>query len=473
MEKFTSGLYTDFYELTMAQGYLLNSMEDKDSVFDLYFRSNPFDGGYAVFAGLEDAIKGVMNFSYSTDEIEYLRKLGFKSVFLKYLENFSFSGSIYAFREGDIVFQDDILLRVQSNIIEAQLLESILLNIINYQTLAATKARRIIFASGGKTVVDFGLRRAQGKASISGARAAFIGGVSGTSNTLAAKIYGIPAIGTHAHSWVQSFDNELLAFRKYVEIYPDNSTLLVDTYDTLKSGLPNAIIVAKELERQGKKLNAIRLDSGDLAYFSKKARKLLDDEDLRYVKIVVSNQLDEYLVDSLLDQNSPIDMFGIGTKLICSYDQPALDGVYKIAQYDNKPTLKFSENIEKINNPGKKKVVRFLDERGKFLIDGLLLDNENEDIITLIRHPAIPFKKVKIKFEMIRDKVFYPIVEDGKLVYKFPEIRNIQNFSAKRFEMLSDSQKRFTNPHTYRVGVSNDLYKLREDLIRRRSENFN
>ncbi|MGC9366564.1 MAG: nicotinate phosphoribosyltransferase [bacterium] len=473
MNRYNSGLYTDFYELTMAQGYFLSGMKDKSAVFDLFYRSNPFQGGYAIFAGLEDAVKALFDFSYSSQDIEFLKSYGFDEKFLDYLKNFKFSGDLWSFREGDVVFPNQTLLRVDSNIIEAQLLESILLNIINFQTLIATKTNRIVWAAQGRPVVDFGLRRAQDKASIAGAKAAFIGGVAGTSNTYAAKKFNIPAMGTHAHSWVQCFSNELEAFTKYSDIYPDNSTLLVDTYDTLDSGVPNAIEVAKQMEKNGHKLKAIRLDSGDLAYFSKKARKMLNDAGLDYVKITASNQLDEYLIKSLLEQDSPIDFFGVGTKLICSYDQPALDGVYKMAEFDQQPSLKFSENEEKINNPGKKQVVRYKDEQGYFFMDGIILDEQVEDQIDNLRHPSISHKHTKIDLNKMKpEKLMTKIIDKGKMMYSFPNLEEVRDFSKKRFSLLPDEHKRFVNPHLYRVGLSDELFNLRKRLIERREDNY-
>ena len=469
-EEYFSGLYTDFYELTMSQAYFLSGKKDEKVVFDLYFRKNPFGSGYTVFAGLEDAINAVLNFRFSENDLNYLDSLGFHKDFLDYLKDFRFKGNIYSFREGDIVFNNEPLIKVEGNIIEAQLLETMLLNFINYQTLIATKTRRMYFASKGRVVVDFGMRRAQGFAAISGSKASYIGGAAGTSNTYAAKVYNIPAVGTHAHSWIQSFESEYEAFKKYADIYPDNTTLLVDTYDTLKTGIPNAIKIAKYLEDKGYKLKGIRLDSGDLAYFSKKARKMLDENRLDYVKIVVSNQLDEHIIDSLLDQNAPIDIFGVGTKLITSYSQPALDGVYKLSEIGGRPTLKFSENTEKINLPGNKKVIRFLNGENEFYIDGVILSNEKEESISLLRHPSIPFKKTEISDNLILDNVFFKIVENGKLVYNFPPLSKVREFSLKRFEQLPSEFKRFVNPHIYRVGLSDKLYTLRHNLIERRLE---
>ncbi len=469
-ENYFSGLYTDFYELTMSQAYFLSGKKDEKVVFDLYFRKNPFGSGYTVFAGLEDAVKAVLKFHFSDYDLEYLESIGFDKNFLDYLRDFRFKGNIYSFREGDIVFNNEPLMKIEGSIIEAQLLETMLLNFINYQTLIATKTRRMYFAAKGRTVVDFGMRRAQGFAAIAGSKASYIGGAAGTSNTYAARIFSIPPVGTHAHSWIQSFNSEYEAFKKYADTYPENTTLLVDTYDTLKSGIPNAIKIARYLEKKGFKLKAIRLDSGDLAFFSKKARQMLDENGLNYVKIVVSNQLDEHIIDSLLDQDAPIDIFGVGTKLITSYSQPALDGVYKLSEIDGRPTLKFSENTEKINLPGNKKVVRYLNGNNEFFIDGVILTDEDEEKISLLRHPSIPFKKTEITENLKPEKVFYKIVENGKLVYTFPSLKEVRDFSLSRFEQLPSEFKRFVNPHIYRVGLSNKLYTLRHNLIERRLE---
>ena len=466
MEHYYSGLYTDFYELTMAQAFFFSEKRKTPAIFDLYFRSNPFRGGYGVFAGLEDAINGVLQFSFEANDLDYLSSIGFRKEFLDYLADFRFSGNIHGFREGEIVFANDPLLRVESTILEAQLIESMLLNIVNYQTLIATKAMRAVYAAKGRDVIDFGLRRAQGMGAIAAARAAFIGGAMGTSNTFAAKRYGIPAVGTHAHSWIQSFESELDAFRNYAEMYPDHTTLLVDTYSTLKSGIPHAIQVAKELAKKGHQLQAIRLDSGDLAYFSKKARKLLDKAGLESVKIVASNQLDERLITSLLEQGAPIDIFGVGTRLVTGGEQSALDGIYKLSSIGGNPTIKLSENEEKINFPGRKKVVRYINGDGNFAIDGILLEDEAEERIRVLRHPSTEFKKTRIIQEgLTAETVFFPFVENGNTIAHFPSLNEVREFARTRFARLSDGHKRFVNPHIYRVGLSNRLYELRRSLI--------
>jgi len=326
-----SALYTDLYELTMSQGYFFSDKKNDSACFDYFFRKNPFKGGYTVFAGLSDFLSLIKDFTFTDDNLRYLSSIGFNRKFVEYLKDFKFKGKIYSFREGEIIFPDEPIIRIEGNIIECQLIETLLLNIINFESLIATKTCRIVYASKGKPVIDFGLRRAQGFGGLQASKAAIIGGANGTSNTLAGYLYNMPVKGTHAHSWVQSFDSEIEAFRRFVENWPENSILLIDTYDTLNSGLPNAIKVAKEMEKKGKRLLGLRLDSGDFAYLSKKVRSILDSEGLDYVKIVVSNQLDEYTIQSLNNQQAPVDLFGVGTKLITAYDQPALDGVFKLA----------------------------------------------------------------------------------------------------------------------------------------------
>ena len=467
-----SGLYTDYYELTMAQGYFYDGRKDAAAVFDLYFRTAPFAGGYAIAAGLEQAVRSALAFSYADDDLSYLSGLGFKKKFLDYLSRFRFAGDIDAFPEGETAFPDNVLVRVSAPLIQAQLLESMLLNVINFQTLIATKTMRIVYAAKTRPVIDFGLRRAQAEGAMAASRAAFIGGAVATSNTLAGKLYGIPVAGTHAHSWIQSFESEYAAFSAYARRYPGATTLLVDTYDTLNSGVPNAIRVAREMEARGERLRSIRLDSGDMAFLSKRARAMLDDAGLGSVKILASNQLDEHLIDSILDQNAPIDMFGVGTKLICSYDQPALDGIYKLCEIDGRPKIKFSEAPEKINNPGKKSVFRYVDERGKFLIDTLALADETPGSVTVIRHPVVDYTKTPLDLKKLRpERLLQPIVRRGELAYDFPSLAHIQAYARERFAMLPDEHKRFANPHTYRVGLSEKLHRLRLELIENRLKN--
>ncbi len=464
-----TGLYTDFYELTMAQAYFFSPYRDATGTFDLHYRKNPFGGGYAIFAGLSEAIQGLQHYRFQEEDLNFLADRGFKPDFLDYLKDFRFQGSIDGFLEGDIVFGGEPLLRVRASIMEAQLIETLLLNIINFQTLIATKAMRTVQAARGRDVVDFGMRRAQAGAAMAASRAAYIGGVVGTSNTEAARMYNIPAVGTHAHSWVQSFESEIASFRSYADVYPDSTTLLVDTYDTLASGIPNAIRTARELEKKGHRLKGIRLDSGDLAYFSRKARAMLDEAGFPDVRIVASNQLDEQLISSLLDQGAPIDVFGVGTRMVTAYDQPALDGVYKLSVMDGRPTLKFSENPEKINLPGDKTVVRYTNGDGLFAMDGILLEDEDPDRVRIIRHPSVEFKRTDLRKETLqRQTVFHPLVKQGRPVEPMRELEEIRRFARSRWEKLSEGHRRFVNPHTYRVGLSNRLYALRRKLIGRR-----
>ena len=455
-------IFTDFYELTMAQGYFLSGVHQKQANFDYFFRKQPFDGGYTVFAGLSDLLKTLENYSFSKDELDFLKSKGFKKPFLDYLAGFRFKGIIYAAKEGELTFPVLPVIRVEGTLLETQVVETLILNIINFQSLIATKAARMKVAAGGRTVLDFGLRRSQGLGGVHATRAAIIGGVDATSNVYSAFKYDLPVSGTMAHSWVQAFTDELTAFREYARHNPDDTVLLVDTYDTLGSGVPNAIKVAKELEKSGHKLKAIRLDSGDLAYFSHQSRKILNEAGLEYVKIAVSNQLDEYLIFSLITQKAPIDIFGVGTRLITAQDSPALDGVFKLSETDHKPTLKISENIEKITLPGRKRILRYLNEDGTFYGDGIILADEPAP--ERIYHPYFPAKKSYVgdlnHYELL-DKVF----ENGKIVNPVSEIKEITTYCAQQLKKLSPEYKRFDNPHIYKVGISESLMNLRDDLL--------
>ena len=469
LSKHLTGLYTDYYELSMAQGYFWNGIANRRAVFDYFFRKNPFENGFTVFAGLSDLLDAIEKFTFTTKSIGYLNKLGFHKNFLNYLKNFKFTGSIYSVSEGEIVFPKEPIVRVEGSLIETQLIETLLLNILNFESLIATKAARIKKAADGKAVLDFGMRRAQGYASLLASRAAIIGGFSSTSNVSSAFIYGLKPTGTMAHSWVQSFPDELTAFRKFAELYPDNCILLVDTYDTLKSGLPNAIKVAKELETKGKRLIGIRLDSGDLAFFSKKARAMLDENGLDYVKIAVSNQLDENIIRSLLEQGAPIDVFGVGTNLVIGKPDAALDGVYKLASIDGQPTLKLSENIEKMTLPGKKNILRFLNGNNLFGGDAIILEDEKR--INKFFHPIFNEKQKDVsglKFE----RLLKPIFKKGKRLIKVENIEDIASRVSERLNLLDESHKRFENPHIYKVGVSENLMNLQNDLKNKIRKNF-
>jgi len=457
------GLYTDFYELTMAQGYFLNGWSRKRASFDYFFRSLPFNGGYLVFAGLSDVLTYLEKFSFSKNDLQYLKEKKFDREFLKYLQEFRFKGDILSVKEGEIVFPNEILMRIEGNIIETQLMETLLLNIINFESLIATKASRIILAAKGRKVVDFGLRRAQGFGGYHASKAAIIGGIETTSNVIAAKDFGLTPSGTQAHSWIESFGDELSAFRKYAELYPGNCILLVDTYNTLNSGIPNAIKIAKELEARGDRLLGIRLDSGDLAYLSKRARQILDQAGLDYVQIAVSNQLDEHIIRSLLDQGAPIDAFGVGTNLITGKDDAALDGVYKLSYFDKTDRMKISDNLEKTLFPGKKKVIRYFDNAGSFYADAMTMDEEINPGIMI--HPFFPEKKLSLK-GLKKEEILFPVVKKGKPKKQADDIADTISYSKSRMSSLPDEHKRFENPHIFKVGVSKKLFTRRNTLMK-------
>ncbi len=465
------GLYTDYYELSMAQGYYFTGKKDEKCVFDYFFRTNPFGGGFVVFAGLGDLLQSLLKFSYSEDNIKYLAERGFHKEFLKYLGNFRFNGRIYSVKEGEIIFPNEPVVRTEGNMIETQLIETLLLNILNFQSLIATKAFRVSLAAKDKIFTDFGLRRAHGAGGIQASRAAVIGGASGTSDVISGFHYDIPVTGTMAHSWIQSFDDELTAFRKYAEINPSSTILLVDTYHTLKSGVPNAIAVAKEMNEKGHHLVGIRLDSGDLAYLSKKARSMLDEAGLNDVKIFLSNQLNEYVINSLEDQGAPVDGFGVGTDLVTGHPDAALDGVYKLAECNGKPRMKISENIEKVTLPGNKLLYRYFDPEGNFLRDGILLENEEPEECKRIYHPLYPEKSTdvsRLKRELLHEKVF----ENGKIVCEMPSPIKIHEYLLSRSAHLPDEHKRFIMPHIYKVGISKTLMIFRDELREKLDRNI-
>lgn len=469
-------LLTDFYELTMMQGYYLNQSNDT-VVFDVFYRDNPCGSGYALCAGLEQVIEYIKDLSFTEEDIEYLRTLQiFDESFLSYLLDFRFSGDIYAIPEGTVVFPMEPLVKVVAPIMEAQLIETALLNIINHQSLIATKASRVVYAAQGAPVMEFGLRRAQGPdAGTLGARAAIIGGCIGTSNVLSAKLYDVPALGTHAHSWIMSFDDEITAFRKYAELYPNNTTLLVDTYDTLRSGVPNAIKVFKELEEAGKmpQKYGIRLDSGDLAYLSKKARKKLDEAGFTQAMITASSDLDEYIIDSLMAQGAKIDSWGVGTKLITSRDCPSFGGVYKLAAIKRNgrfiPKIKLSENQWKITNPGNKKIYRIYEkESGKIKADLIALDEEvlSSSNPLLLFDPIATWKKTYLESNSyILRELLVPIFISGKCVYTSPSVMDIREYSKNEQDTLWDEARRLVNPHMVYVDLSNKLYQMKTELL--------
>lgn len=477
-------LLTDLYELTMMQGYF-KSNSNETVVFDLFYRKNPSDSGYAIACGLEQAIEYIKSLNFSYEDIEYLRNTNiFDEDFLTYLSSFHFSGDIYAIPEGSVVFPKEPLIKVIAPIMEAQLIETALLNIVNHQSLIATKASRVAFAAQGDDILEFGLRRAQGPdAGIYGARAAVIGGCVGTSNVLTGKMWNIPIRGTHAHSWIMSFKDEYTAFKTYANLYPNACILLVDTYDTLKSGVPNAIKVFSELKEKGIELGyyGIRLDSGDLAYLSKKARKMLDDAGFTDAIISASSDLDEYLIDSLRTQGAKITSWGVGTNLITSKDCPSFGGVYKLAAiYDESsgsfiPKIKLSENSEKITNPGNKTVFRIYDnETGKIKADLIALAGEtfDESQDLMIFDPIETWKKTNLTAGSytIRE-MMVPIFQKGICVYTSPEVMDIKAYCEKELSTLWDETRRLVNPHKVHIDLSDKLYDIKKELLNNYGKN--
>ena len=475
-------LLTDLYELTMMQGYFKNPT-DQVVVFDAFYRHNPCDGGYAIAAGLEQIIEYVRDLHFHPDDIDYLRTLGiFDTDFLEYLRGFHFTGDIYAIPEGTVVFPREPLLKVVAPVMEAQLLETAILNILNHQSLIATKASRVVYAAKGDGIMEFGLRRAQGPdAGIYGARAAMIGGCIGTSNVLTGQMFNVPVKGTHAHSWIMSFPDEYTAFKTYAQLYPDSCILLVDTYDVLDSGIPNAIRVFKEMREAGIELKGygIRIDSGDLAYLSKKAYKMLSEAGFEDAIISASSDLDEYLIDSLKTQGAKINSWGVGTNLITSKDCPAFGGVYKLAAIKNTedeefiPKIKLSENSEKVTNPGNKTIFRIYDkETGKIRGDLICLADETFDDQKdmIIFDPIETWKKTKIKggTYTLRE-LLVPIFEKGRCVYTSPSVMEIRDICTTEKETLWDETLRLVNPHEVYVDLSDKLYRIKSDLLEKMS----
>lgn len=471
-------LMTDLYELTMMQGYFKNKDRNETVIFDAFFRNNPMDSGYSICAGLDQVIDYIKDLHFEEDDISYLRSLNiFEEDFLNYLKTFKFSGDVYAFEEGSLMFPREPMIKVIAPIMEAQLVETAILNIINHQSLIATKASRVCYAAKGDGIMEFGLRRAQGPdAGTYGARAAMIGGCIGTSNVLTGQLFDVPVKGTHAHSWIMSFPDEYTAFKTYANMYPSACILLVDTYDTLKSGVPNAIRVFKEMRAAGISLTfyGIRLDSGDLAYLSKKARKMLDQAGFTDAIISASNDLDEYLIDSLKAQGAAITSWGVGTHLITSKDWPSFGGVYKLAAVMDEngnfiPKIKLSENTEKITNPGNKTVYRIYEkETGKIKADLICLVGEtfSEDKPLLLFDPAEPWKKTKMEpgTFTIRE-MMVPVFIKGECVYQSPKVMDIRAYCQKELSTLWDETRRLVNPHKVYVDLSAKLYDIKIDLL--------
>lgn len=454
--------YTDLYQLTMAQVYF-KTKPDGRAVFDYYFRSSPFNSGYSIFAGLEDVLNIFETLKFSSSDIAYLEQHGFEKDFLDYLRDFRFQGNIFSSKEGDVVFPNRPILQVEANIIEAQIIETLLLNILNFQTLIATKASRIRHSAKNEILLDMGLRRAHATGGYYASRAAAIGGFDSTSNVKAAEDYNIPSSGTMAHSFIQSYGDELQAFRDFAKHRPKNCVLLIDTYNTLKSGLPNAITVAKEMENDGEQLLGVRLDSGDLAYLAKRTRKILDDANLRYVKIVASNQLDEYVIKSLKEQGAPIDIFGVGTNLVTGNPDASLGGVYKLSEFNGEPRIKLSENIIKVSLPYKKQVYRMIDQNGMFYGADAVTRFTEEKVEEMI-HAYDATKSLDLnRFE--HEPLLENVMENGKKVNPPRTVTEIAKYSQSRLKQLPEEYKRFQNPHIYKIGLSSELKNERDALV--------
>ena len=478
MDRQNLTLLTDLYELTMMQGYFKHKDQDKTVIFDAFFRVNPFGGGYSVMAGLEQLIKYIKELHFSKQDIDYLAGLGiFDKDFLDYLAEFKFTGDVWSIPEGTLIFPREPLVKVVAPVMQAQLVETAILNIINHQSLIATKAARICYAAKGDPIMEFGLRRAQGPdAGTYGARAAIIAGCAGTSNVLCGELFDVPVMGTHAHSWIMSFDSEYEAFKTYAKLYPTACTLLVDTYDTLKSGVPNAIKTFEYMRDNGLPLDhiGIRLDSGDLAYLSKKARKMLDDAGFPQAKITASNDLDEHLILSLKMQGAAINSWGVGTHLITAKDNPSFGGVYKLAAIQMPdgtftPKIKLSENTEKVTNPGNKKIVRVYEKQNhKIIGDIICLEEEHfsEDEPLLMFDPQETWKKTRLKpgeFEL--REIMVPIFLGGECVYTSPKTMDIRKYCLEEQETLWEESRRLANPHQVYIDLSQKLYDTKHQLL--------
>ncbi len=476
-----SALLTDFYELTMMQGYFLHCPGER-AVFEMFFRRQPFDGGYAVFAGVGPLLDDLEGLRFTERDVAFLRERKiFRAEFLDFLTGFSFRGDVFAAREGSVVFPNEPLVRVHGSLMEVQLIESLLLNRVNFQTLAATKTARVAGAAGGLPVMEFGLRRAQGPdGAFSASRAAFIGGAASTSNTLAGERLGIPVSGTMAHSWVMGFGSELESFEKYAEIYPGNCVLLVDTYDTLGSGVPNAITVFRKLRERGAPPMAVRIDSGDLEYLSVKARTMLDDAGLPEVKIFVSSDMDEWIMEHLRNSGAPIDAWGVGTRMVTGWGEPALAGVYKIVAKDGgsgfEPCIKISNQPEKVTNPGIKNVLRFFGADGQMLADLLCLEEEADDILAStekrlpvrFNHPSAEYAGFVMEEYGFAERLLVPVMSGGRKTGTPPALADIREFRRQQVEALDATYRRLINPHVYRTSLTDRLKKLKSDMIRAR-----
>lgn len=465
-------LLTDLYQLTMINGYFENNVHNDVVVFDMFFRKNACKGGYTIVCGIEQLVEYIENLKFSESDLDYLKTLNlFSDKFLDFLRDFKFTGDIYTVEEGTVMFPNEPIIRIKAPLYQAQLIETALLTIINFQSLIATKASRVCFAAKGDPVFEFGLRRAQGPdAGTYGARAAIIGGCTATANVLAGKMFNIPVVGTHAHSWVQKFDNELDAFEAYAKIYPNNCLLLVDTYDVLKSGMPNAIKVFKDLKARGHKPLGIRLDSGDLDYLSKECKNMLTEAGFEDVRITASNDLDEYCISNLKSSGSPINSWGVGTKLITSSDSPSLGGVYKlVASYKDgkyEPKIKISEDPEKITNPGYKKVVRIYNTQGHAEADLIMLEDESIDTTKplTIFHPVYKWKTKTFTNYTIKE-LLKPLYINGECKYENKSVKEIQEYTRNELNTLWREYKRLLYPQTYKVDLSENLCTLKESML--------
>ncbi len=474
MDKRNLSLLTDFYELTMANGYFQNGLKDEIAYFDMFFRKVPDNGGFAIMAGVEQLIEYLQNLRFNDEDIEYLRrKKLFSEEFLHYLKTFKFSCDVWAIPEGTPIFPNEPVVTVKGPIIEAQFIETMILLTINHQSLIATKTNRIVRAAQGRDIMEFGSRRAQGyDGAIYGARAALIGGCVGSACTIAEKEFDIPVIGTMAHSWIQIFPTEMEAFRAYARTYPDNCTFLVDTYNVLKSGVPNAIrIFNEEIVPRGFRPKGIRIDSGDITYLSKEARRMLDEAGFRDCKIVASNSLDEFIIRDILMQGAQVDLFGVGERLITSKSDPVFGGVYKLVAVEENgeviPKIKLSENVGKITNPGFKQVWRLFDkESGKAIADVLTTNDEiiDESMPYELFDPEYTWKR-KTVTNFIAKRLLVRLLHKGTCVYESPKLREIKRYCKEQIDTLWDEVKRFENPHRYYVDLSMSLWETKERLL--------
>lgn len=464
-----SALLTDLYQLTMLAGYFEKGMQDDPVVFDLFFRTPPFKGGYAVFAGLEPALRYLAELSFSDDDLSYLGSLGiFSARFLDYLKEFRFRGKVVAVPEGTAVFPHEPLLSVEGPLAQIQLVETALLNIVNFQSLVASKAARITTVAAGAEVIEFGLRRAQGPdGGLSEVRGAFIGGARSTSNVWAGKVLGIPVRGTHAHSWIMAFPDELSAFRAYADVFPDSSVLLVDTYDTLMSGMPNAITVARELAEKGHRLRGVRLDSGDLAFLSHEARRMLDEAGFPDVKILASNELDEFVIRSIREQGGKVDIYGVGTRLATCHGEGggALGGVYKLVRHDGEPKLKVTSDISKSTIPDRKRLLRVVNADGNFVMDVMCREDETLRPGDVVYDPTNASRNKPLPAGTHLEELRKVVMEDGRIVEPSPLLEEISDRCRDQLGRLPEGVLRLENPHIYKISISQGLNELRARLI--------